>query len=45
MFEMVHISPSPCCLFRVKERHPGEQFEARQTWPFVFHQLRWQAQR
>jgi len=45
IFEMVHRWPSPCCLYQVKQRRPGERIATRQTWPFVFHRFAWTAAR
>lgn len=43
MGEMYHHTPSPCCGFAVKERRPGERFNATRTWEFVFKNRVWRA--
>jgi hypothetical protein len=42
-FEMYHYQHSPCCVFEVKERHPGEQFNTTRKWDFIFQHLAWRA--
>jgi len=44
-YEMYSRQPSPCCLYEVKERHPGERIATSQRWPFIFDKLAWRAYR
>jgi len=45
MFEKYHHRPSPCCVFEVRQRQPGERFNAARKWEFVFLKLAWRASR
>jgi hypothetical protein len=44
-FEMYNHTPSPCCLFEVKQRRTGEQFQAMRKWEFLFKSFVWRATR
>lgn len=37
--------PSPCCLFEVRQRQPGERIAATRIWLFQFSKLAWRAAR